>query len=207
MLGGVLRGYSGLHGGYSVGTQRGTQGTLGVVGCTLGYPLTGLHARARTPSTFAELFGFGAFVIDAFRFSCRCHSALNPHDIRTKSAYESPSGPQFVRVWFVSCGLDVVGLYRALPVARWSDASRADAAQPTVHCRIVASQHARTNSLVCDRLWLRPCVWLPACVCVCLRLRRCASAWMRVRPSERACAQACARVLRACVNMCAACAA
>jgi hypothetical protein len=52
---------------YSEGAQlipRGYSGLSGVVGCTLGYPLTGLRARA-----FAELFGFGAFVSDAFRFS------------------------------------------------------------------------------------------------------------------------------------------
>jgi hypothetical protein len=48
MLEGVLRGGLSRYSG-------GTQGNLGVVGSTLGYPLTGLHARV-----FAELFGFGA---------------------------------------------------------------------------------------------------------------------------------------------------
>ncbi len=56
----------------------------------------------------------------------RCQSALNPREIRAKSAYESPSGPQFVRVWFVSCGLDAVGLCRALSAVRLSGASRAE---------------------------------------------------------------------------------
>ncbi len=78
---GYSGGYSGLHGGYSVGTQGVLRGLSGVVGCTFWYPLTGLHARA-----FAELFGFGALASDAFRFSCRCHSALNPRSIRAKSA-------------------------------------------------------------------------------------------------------------------------
>jgi hypothetical protein len=77
MLGGVLRGVLSTTRRVLRGYSGGTQGTLGVVGCTLGHPLTGLHARA-----FAELFGFCALVSDAFQFSSRCQPALNPCSIR-----------------------------------------------------------------------------------------------------------------------------
>ncbi len=133
----------------------------------------------------------------------RCQSALNPREIRAKSAHESPSDPQFVRVWFVSCELDAVqsgsrSPRRAMVRRIWSRMQ---------HSRSYTAALLPLSTLVRTRV--RPTVCASVCVClrVRARLRRCACAcvWMRGRPSVCACARACARVQRACVNMCAAC--
>jgi hypothetical protein len=152
---GYTEGYSGVHGGHSVGTQGVLRGLLGWWGARWGTPITGLHAWA---------LGFGAFESDAFRFSSRCQPALNPRSIRAQSALN----PHYIRAksalhplmearvargsceCFVSCGLDAVGRCRALSVARLSGASRADAAQPIVHCTpLSALARTRVRPAVC----------------------------------------------------------
>jgi hypothetical protein len=66
--------------------------------------------------------------------------------------------------------------------------------RPYTAALLPLSALARTHSCATDCVCVRVC--LPVCACACGRLRRCASARMRGRPSVCGCARACARVLR-----------